>query len=156
MDSQKATFGAGCFWGVEAAFLKIDGVIDVTSGYGGGNINNPTYEQVCSDTTGHVEIVEIKFDPEKISYDRLVEVFFDIHDPTTLNRQGPDFGSQYRSAIFYHSSQQQIAAEQAKHALDASGRYRNSIVTEITAASSFFPAEEYHQRYFQKRGIAHH
>ena len=151
-----AIFGAGCFWGVELAFGRVEGVAKTSVGYTGGATENPTYEQVCSDTTGHVEIVEIKFDPEKISYDRLVEVFFDIHDPTTLNRQGPDFGSQYRSAVFYHNSQQQIAAEQAKHALDDSGRYRNSIVTEVTAASSFFPAEEYHQRYFQKRGIAHH
>ena len=151
-----AIFGAGCFWGVELAFGRVKGVANTSVGYTGGATENPTYEQVCSDTTGHVEIVEIKFDPEKISYDRLVEVFFDIHDPTTLNRQGPDFGSQYRSAVFYHNSQQQIAAEQAKHALDDSGRYRNSIVTEVTAASSFFPAEEYHQRYFQKRGIAHH
>ena len=154
--TEKAMFGAGCFWGVEAAFLEVPGVVDVASGYSGGRTDNPTYRQVCSDTTGHAEVVEIDFDPEKVSYERLVELFFDIHDPTTLNRQGPDFGSQYRSAIFYHTPEQRDAAERVKEEREASGRHRRPIVTEVTAAGPFYRAEEYHQRYFQRRGIAHH
>ena len=154
--TEKAMFGAGCFWGVEAAFLEVPGVVDVASGYSGGRTDNPTYRQVCSDTTGHAEVVEIDFDPEKVSYERLVELFFDIHDPTTLNRQGPDFGSQYRSAIFYHTPEQRDAAERVKEEREASGRHGRPIVTEVTAAGPFYRAEEYHQRYFQRRGIAHH
>ena len=154
--TEKAMFGAGCFWGVEADFLGVPGVVDVVSGYSGGRTDNPTYREVCSDTTGHAEVVEIDFDPEKVSYERLVEIFFCIHDPTTLNRQGPDFGSQYRSAIFYHSPEQQAAAERVKAEQEASGRHDRPIVTEVTAAGPFFRAEEYHQRYFQRRGIAHH
>ena len=154
--TEKAMFGAGCFWGVEAAFLEVPGVVDVASGYSGGRTDNPTYLEVCSDTTGHAEVVEIDFDPEKVSYERLVEVFFGIHDPTTLNRQGPDFGSQYRSAIFYRTPEQREAAERVKAEQEASGRHGRPIVTEVTAAGPFFRAEEYHQRYFQRRGIAHH
>ena len=153
---EKAMFGAGCFWGVEADFLGVPGVVDVASGYSGGRTDNPTYREVCSDTTGHAEVVEIDFDPEKVSYERLVEIFFGIHDPTTLNRQGPDFGSQYRSAIFYRSPEQREAAERVKAEQEASGRHGRPIVTEVTAAGPFFRAEEYHQRYFQRRGIAHH
>lgn len=154
--TEKAMFGAGCFWGVEAAFLEVPGVADVASGYSGGRTDNPTYRQVCSDTTGHAEVVEIDFDPEKVSYERLVEIFFGIHDPTTLNRQGPDFGSQYRSAIFYRTPEQREAAERVKAEQEASGRHSRPIVTEVTAAGPFFRAEEYHQRYFQRRGIARH
>ena len=154
--TEKAMFGAGCFWGVEATFLEVPGVVDVASGYSGGRTDNPTYRQVCSDTTGHAEVVEIDFDPEKVSYERLVEIFFGIHDPTTLNRQGPDFGSQYRSAIFYRSPEQREAAERVKAEQEASGRQGRPIVTEVTAAGPFFRAEEYHQRYFERRGITHH
>jgi peptide-methionine (S)-S-oxide reductase len=145
-----ATFAAGCFWHTEAAFRKIEGVIAVTSGYGGGTTPNPTYEQVCSDKTGHAESVQVKFDPARVSYDRLLDLFWSEHDPTTPNRQGWDVGSQYRSVIFYHSPEQQAAALASKERLEKSGRYKNPIVTEVAPAGTFYPAEEYHQRYYEK------
>ncbi len=150
----KATFAAGCFWGVEAAFRQIEGVASTTVGYTGGHLPNATYEDVCSGRTGHAEAVLVEFDPAAVSYERLLEVFWQEHNPTTLNRQGPDIGSQYRSAIFYHSPEQQAAAEASKARLAASGRYSRPIVTEITAAGPFCRAEEYHQQYLEKRGLA--
>jgi peptide-methionine (S)-S-oxide reductase len=150
---EKATFGAGCFWGVEAAFREVPGVIDAVSGYLGGKLENPTYEDVCTDTTGHAEVVEVTFDPAQVSYDKLLDVFWGVHNPTTLNRQGPDVGSQYRSAIFFHSPEQEGLAKASKEKLQGSGRFSRPIVTEITPASRFYPAEEYHQRYLEKRGL---
>ncbi|MCL5103690.1 MAG: bifunctional methionine sulfoxide reductase B/A protein [Armatimonadetes bacterium] len=152
---EKAIFAAGCFWGVEDAFRKLigKGVISTRVGYTGGHLKNPTYEAVCSHTTGHAEAVEIEYDPNKISYDRLLKVFWSIHDPTTPNRQGPDVGSNYRSAVFYHTPQQRALAEESKARLEKSKRYKNPVVTEITAAGMFYPAEDYHQQYFEKRGI---
>jgi peptide-methionine (S)-S-oxide reductase len=147
-----ATFGAGCFWGIEAAFRRIPGVIDATSGYSGGKTENPTYKDVCTDTTGHAEVVQVTFDPEKLSYEKLLDAFWAMHDPTQVNRQGPDFGKQYRSAIFFHSAEQEAKAQAAKKALDASKKFRSPIATEITAAGTFWRAEEYHQRYLEKRG----
>jgi peptide-methionine (S)-S-oxide reductase len=153
MQPEKATFGAGCFWGVEAAFRRLAGVSSTQVGYLGGSVKNPTYEQVCTDRSGHAEVVEVTFDPQVISYGDLVEVFWDNHNPTTLNRRGPDFGSQYRSAIFYHSPEQ---ADQAKASRDAAqARFPRPIVTEITPASEFWRAEEYHQQYLEKRGLSH-
>jgi peptide-methionine (S)-S-oxide reductase len=149
-----ATFGAGCFWGVEAAFRQAPGVTDVAVGYSGGHTVNPTYQDVCTDETGHAEVVQVTFDPAKTSYEKLLEVFWQIHDPTQLNRQGPDFGKQYRSTIFFHSPEQEAAARKSKEQTQASGRFRRPIVTEITPASPFYRAEEYHQRYLEKRGIA--
>jgi peptide-methionine (S)-S-oxide reductase len=149
---KKATFGAGCFWGVEAKLRQIEGVVDAAVGYLGGTLENPTYKDVCTDTTGHAEVVEVQYDPAKVSYDRLLDVFWMLHDPTTLNRQGPDVGTQYRSAIFYHDDEQKRLAEASKAKLEASGRFRRPIVTEITPASTFYRAEEYHQRYLEKRG----
>ncbi len=154
--TQLATFGAGCFWGVEAAFRQLPGVLDVAVGYEGGHTENPTYREVCTDRTGHVEAVQITFDPARISYDALLDAFWGLHDPTTPNRQGPDVGSQYRSAIFYHSPEQRAAAEASRAREDASGKYRRPIVTEIVPAQPFYRAEEYHQRYFEKNGIACH
>jgi len=151
--SEQATFGAGCFWGVEAAFAQLPGVISTAVGYMGGTTERPTYEDVCSDTTGHAEVVQIEFDPEQISYTALVEKFWSLHDPTTVNRQGPDFGSQYRSAIFYHSGEQREQAEASRAAADASGRWPRPIVTEVTPAGTFWRAEEYHQQYLAKRGM---
>jgi peptide-methionine (S)-S-oxide reductase len=151
---QVATFGAGCFWGVEAAFRKLKGVKDTTVGYSGGHTPDPTYEQVCSDRTGHAEVVRVEFDPAQISYDQLLEAFFANHDPTTLNRQGPDFGSQYRSVIFYHGEQQRAAAQAAKERLQQSGAYSRPVVTAIEPAREFYRAEEYHQNYVQKHGGA--
>lgn len=151
----KATFGAGCFWGIEEAFRAIDGVTDTAVGYLGGSLENPTYQDVCTNTTGHAEVVEVQYDPAKVSFDQLLDVFWKIHDPTTLNRQGPDVGTQYRSAIFYHDEAQRAAATASKERLEASGRFRRPIVTEITPASQFYRAEEYHQRYLQKRGRSH-
>ena len=150
----KATFGAGCFWGVEEAFRTTPGVTETAVGYMGGQLENPTYQAVCTDRTGHAEVVELQFDPAQISYERLLELFWDLHDPTTLNRQGPDVGTQYRSAVFYHDRDQQAAATAMKEQLQASGHFRRPIVTEITPASTFWRAEEYHQKYIQKNGGA--
>ncbi|MCH5583907.1 peptide-methionine (S)-S-oxide reductase MsrA [Shimazuella sp. AN120528] len=148
----KATFGAGCFWGVEELFRKIPGVKSTSVGYTGGTTENPTYEDVCTDKTGHAEVVDIDFDPSEVSFQDLLKIFFENHNPTTLNRQGPDKGTQYRSAIFYHSEEQKQQAEQMKKELDQSGKFSKPIVTEITAAKPYYPAEEYHQKYLQKRG----
>jgi len=147
-----ATFGAGCFWGVEAAFRRVPGVLDAVSGYSGGRTENPTYRQVCTDTTGHAEVVQVTFDPEKVSYEQLLDVFWTIHDPTQVNRQGPDFGKQYRTAIFYHSPEQEAKAKKSKQVLEASGKLTRAVATEITPAGPFWRAEEYHQRYLEKRG----
>ena len=152
MSKEKATFGAGCFWGVEAAFRSVPGVTDVASGYAGGNTENPTYKEVCTDTTGHAEVVEVEFDAARVSFDQLLEVLWNTHDPTTPNRQGPDMGSQYRSAVFFHNPKQQAAAEASVKRLTVSGRFANPVVTEITPAPRFYRAEEYHQRYFEKHG----
>jgi peptide-methionine (S)-S-oxide reductase len=152
--TETATFAAGCFWGVEVAFRNVDGIVDARVGYTGGTIENPTYKEVCTDTTGHAEAVEVVFDPQRVSYDELLEVFWQNHDPTQLNRQGPDHGSQYRSAIFFHSPEQQETAQKSKEALDASGRLPRPVVTEIVPATAFWRAEEYHQRYLEKRGQA--
>jgi peptide-methionine (S)-S-oxide reductase len=149
---KKATFGAGCFWGVESAFRQIPGVLDVAVGYAGGEYPNPTYRDVCTGRTGHAEVVEVDYDPAQVSYDRLLEAFWQLHDPTTPNRQGPDVGTQYRSAVFTHDDEQQAAATTMKAALDASGQFRRPIVTEIAPASQFYRAEEYHQRYDEKNG----
>jgi peptide-methionine (S)-S-oxide reductase len=151
---EKATFAAGCFWGVEAAFRGVDGVTETQVGYTGGHTPNPTYEQVCTDRTGHAEAVEVTFDPEKVSYAELLRIFWQIHDPTTPNRQGPDLGSQYRSAIFTHSGEQKRLAEESRAAMGHSGRFRRPIVTEIVPAQPFWRAEEYHQRYLEKHGRA--
>jgi peptide-methionine (S)-S-oxide reductase len=153
--TENATFGAGCFWGVEASFRKIKGVTATAVGYTGGTLENPTYHDVCTDRTGHAEVVQVEYDPAQVAYDELLKVFWENHDPTTLNRQGPDYGTQYRSAIFYHSPEQKAAAEASKERLQASGRYRRPIVTKITPASTFYRAEEYHQQYLEKRGQSH-
>ena len=150
----KATFGAGCFWGVEEAFRQVPGVLDATVGYAGGTTEDPTYRDVCTDTTGHAEVVLVEYDPARVRYEQLLDVFWRIHDPTTLNRQGPDVGTQYRSAIFYHTPEQEAAARASKAQLEAGGRFRRPIVTEITPAGPFHRAEEYHQRYLQKHGRA--
>jgi peptide-methionine (S)-S-oxide reductase len=155
MAMEKATFGAGCFWGVEATFRSVAGVKDAAVGYAGGKTENPTYEDVCSHGTGHAEVVQVEFDPAAVTYDRLLEVFWANHNPTTLNRQGPDVGDQYRSVIFYHSPEQQAAAEASKARLDQSGRFKNPIVTVIQPAPTFYRAEDYHQRYLEKRGLSH-
>ena len=149
---ETATFGAGCFWGVEASFQKIKGVTKTTVGYMGGNFKNPTYEDVCTDKTGHAEVVQISFDEKEISYEKLLEVFWDIHDPTQLNRQGPDRGTQYRSVIFYYDKQQKQIAEISKKKQQESGKFKNSIVSEIITVKVFYPAEEYHQKYLEKQG----
>ena len=149
-----ATFGAGCFWGVEATFRETPGVSETAVGYEGGKLANPTYQDVCTDRTGHAEVVEVKYDPEKVSYEKLLTIFFENHDPTTLNRQGPDHGSQYRSAIFYHSPEQKETSEKVKAALDAQGVFKRPIVTEIVPAQTFYRAEEYHQQYLEKRGLS--
>jgi len=150
MTRKTATFAAGCFWGVEATFKKLPGVIDTVVGYTGGEVENPTYRMVCSDKTGHAEAVQITFDPDQIDYQDLVEKFFDLHDPTTPNRQGPDVGSQYRSAIFYHDEEQRRIAEETIKELDQSGKFRYPIVTQIIPADDFYEAEEYHQDYYEK------
>lgn len=147
-ERERATFGAGCFWCVEAVFRELAGVEKVTSGYAGGTVPNPTYEQVCAGTTGHAEAIQVVFDPAVIRYEELLTIFWKTHDPTTLNRQGGDVGTQYRSAIFYHSEEQRQAAEKSKAALAASGYYKSPIVTEIAAYASFYPAEPYHQDYY--------
>lgn len=151
--TEKAVFAAGCFWGVEASFRRVRGVVSARVGYTGGRTRDPTYEDVCTDTTGHAEAVEVEFDPTIVSYGQLLDVFWGIHDPTTLNRQGPDRGTQYRSAVFYASEQQRAEAEASRDRLQASGRLgRANVVTEIVPAGTFYEAEEYHQRYFEKRG----
>jgi len=151
---EKATFAAGCFWGVEAAFRSIPGVIDTQAGYSGGQLTNPGYKDVCAGTTGHAEAVEVVFDPKKVSYDRLLEIFWEIHDPTTVDRQGPDVGHQYRSAIFFHTPEQEKAARSSKQRHDRSGQFDSQIVTEIVPAAAFYLAEDCHQQYLEKRGLA--
>lgn len=152
--SELATFGAGCFWGVEATFRRMHGVKQTAVGYMGGAKENPTYEEVCTDRTGHVEVVQLEFDPALVSYDQLLDLFFENHDPTQLNRQGPDFGKQYRSVVFFHSPAQQAAAQAAKERRNQSGQYRRPVVTAIEPAAPFWRAEEYHQQYLEKRGRA--
>jgi len=156
LTTARASFGAGCFWGVEAAFRQLPGVLEAIAGYEGGTTEHPTYRDVCSHRTGHAEVVEVTYDPARISFEQLLDTFWSIHDPTTRDRQGPDVGSQYRSAIFYHTSEQRTAAEASKAAADASERYRRPIITQIVPAQTFYPAEDYHQRYFEKNGIACH
>ncbi len=153
MKKSIARFGAGCFWGVEDLFRQVPGVIDVIVGYTGGTLNNPTYDDVCTGKTGHAEAVEVTYNSEKISYEALLDIFWKNHNPTTLNQQGPDHGSQYRSAIFYHDEVQKVVAEKSKAELEESGRWKESIVTEITPATEFWRAEEYHQQYFEKNNI---
>ncbi|HTC92762.1 MAG TPA: peptide-methionine (S)-S-oxide reductase MsrA [Terriglobales bacterium] len=150
---EKATFGAGCFWGVEETFRKIKGVKDTAVGYTGGALQNPTYKDVCTNETGHAEVVQVTYDPAEVSYDQLLDVFWNAHNPTTLNRQGPDWGTQYRSVIFFHSPEQEAAARASKEKLEKSGRFNRPIVTQIVAAPVFYRAEEYHQRYLEKRGV---
>ena len=147
---EKATFGAGCFWHVEETFSKVKGVLSTFVGFMGGTLQNPSYKQVCTGTTGHAEVVHLEFDPDIVSYDELLNIFWDLHDPTTLNRQGPDIGTQYRSAIFYHNEEQKETAKSSKEKLEKSGKYKGKTVTEIISASEFYKAEEYHQRYFEK------
>ena len=150
---KQATFGAGCFWGVEAEFRQVAGVIDTAVGYSGGHLANPTYEDVCTDLTGHAEVVQVTYDPDKVAYDQLLEVFWNSHDPTQLDRQGPDMGSQYRSVIFYHDDEQRAEAEESKAHFESLGRFRRPIVTQIVPAMPFYRAEEYHQQYFKKQGL---
>ena len=152
MKTEKATFAGGCFWHVEESFRHLPGVLKVTSGYTGGSVTKPSYEQVCSGNTHHAEAVEVEFDSKKISFETLVGVFWKVHDPTTLFRQGPDVGEQYRSVIFYHSKEQKHIAEASKEKAGKSGKFDHPILTEIVAAKEFYPAEEYHQRYFEKHG----
>jgi peptide-methionine (S)-S-oxide reductase len=149
---EKATFAAGCFWGVETSFRALPGVVDAAVGYTGGSLPNPTYRDVCTDSTGHAEALEITFDPARISYDQLLDHFWKMHDPTTPNRQGPDFGTQYRSAIFFHNAEQEKAARASRERWQA--QFNQPIVTEIVPASTFYRAEEYHQRYLEKKGLA--
>jgi peptide-methionine (S)-S-oxide reductase len=151
---EKATFAAGCFWGVEATFQKVKGVKSTAVGYSGGVLENPTYQDVCTDRTGHAEAVQVEYDPAQVPYEKLLEIFWSNHDPTTRNRQGPDIGAQYRSVIFYHSPEQKSAAVASKRRLEESGKYKRAIVTEIIPASTFWRAEEYHQQYLEKRGLS--
>ena len=150
---EKATFGAGCFWGIEETFRKIKGVKETSVGFMGGSMENPSYKDVCTDTTGHAEVVQIKFNPSEISYDELLDVFWNCHNPTTSNRQGHDIGTQYRSVIFYHDEKQRLLAFESKQKLEKSEKYEKDIVTEIVPASNFYRAEDYHQRYLMKRGL---
>lgn len=150
----KATFAAGCFWGVEATFRQLPGVTATRVGYTGGKTSSPTYKDVCTDTTGHAEAVEVDYDPSQLSYDKLLNVFWENHDPTQVDRQGPDWGSQYRSAIFFHSPEQEAEAKASKETLDKSGHYRKPIATQIVPAETFYAAEDYHQQYLEKRGMA--
>src|SRR5437016_2602398 len=150
----KATFAAGCFWGVEATFRALAGVTATRVGYTGGQMSNPTYEDVCTDRTGHAEAVEVEYDPAAISYDKLLDVFWESHDPTQVNRQGPDWGSQYRTAIFFHSPEQEAEAKASKEKIEKSGRFSKPIATQIVPAMTFYPAEDYHQQYLEKRGLA--
>ena len=152
IKTELATFGAGCFWGVEADFRQVEGVVATAVGYEGGVTENPTYKEVCTDRTGHAEVVQVEFDPSKVSYEHLLEVFWANHDPTQVNRQGPDFGSQYRTVVFFHSPEQQAIAEASKQKLADSGKLRRPIATEIVPAQTFYKAEEYHQQYLEKRG----
>lgn len=149
---KRATFGAGCFWAVEAAFREVEGVVSTAVGYAGGKLKNPTYQDVCSGRTGHSEVVEVVFDPKKVSYNQLLDIFWKIHDPTTLNRQGPDIGVQYRSVIFYHDEKQKIQVEDSKKKMEKSGTYPRDIVTTIEPTMTFWKAEKYHQQYFEKTG----
>ena len=155
MAIEKATFGAGCFWGVEARFAEMPGVIDTAVGYEGGELEHPTYKEVCTDRTGHAEVVDVTFDPSRISYDTLLDAFFAMHDPTQLNRQGPDWGAQYRSVVFARNEEQMRQAREKIDELNASGAYRKPIVTKVEPATTFWKAEEYHQRYLEKRGMVH-
>ena len=150
--TEKATFGAGCFWGVEETFRTVEGVTATRVGYAGGDADEPTYEQVCSGRTGHAEVVEVEYDPERVSYERLLDIFWDCHDPTQIDRQGPDVGTQYRSVIFVHGEEQREAAERSRGSLDASGKLPRQIATRIEPAGTFWPAEDYHQKYLMKRG----
>ena len=150
---KKATFGAGCFWGVELAFSQNFGVTRTAVGYAGGNMPDPTYEMVCTGQSGHAEVVEVEYDPSKIEYSALLDLFWSIHDPTTLNRQGPDIGTQYRSAIFFHDAEQETSARTSVEKLQLSGKFPSPIVTEIAPAPQFYPAEDYHQKYLEKRGM---
>jgi peptide-methionine (S)-S-oxide reductase len=152
--TEVATLAAGCFWGVEATFRQVPGVVGTRVGYTGGAVAEPTYEMVCTDRTGHAEAIEVRYDPKRVSYEQLLDVFWANHDPTTLNRQGPDIGTQYRSAIFYHSPEQRAVAERSKAALDARHAFAGPVVTQVVPAEVFYPAEEYHQRYLEKRGLA--
>jgi peptide-methionine (S)-S-oxide reductase len=151
---EKATFGAGCFWGVEAAFRQIKGVKSTAVGYEGGSLPNPTYKDVCTDRTGHAEVVQVEYDPTQVSYKDLLNVFWENHDPTQVNRQGPDVGTQYRTVVFYHSDAQKQIAEESKRELEASGKFRRPIATEIVPADTFWMAEDYHQQYLEKRGLS--
>lgn len=153
MKTEKATFGAGCFWGTEEAFRKVPGVVSTSVGYAGGHTADPTYQDVCAGDTGHAEVVQIDYDPERITYEELLDIFWSSHDPTQKNRQGPDVGSQYRSVIFYHTPEQQEAAESSRKRIDMSGRFRKPVVTGIVPAEDFYRAEEYHQQYFKKQGV---
>lgn len=155
MKSEKATFGGGCFWGVEAAFRQIEGVTATAVGFMGGTLAHPSYHDVCTDKTGHAEVVEVEYDPSRVTYDELLKVFWEVHNPTQLNRQGPDVGTQYRSVIFFHSPGQETAAKVSKEKLEKSGAYQRPIVTQILPAAEFWRAEEYHQQYLEKRGLAH-
>lgn len=150
-----ATFGAGCFWGVEARFREVPGVLEATSGYMGGHVEQPDYRAVCSGATGHAEVVQVRFDASQVDYEALLALFFSLHNPTTLNRQGPDIGSQYRSVIFYHSGSQERAARKAIEEENSSGRWQREVVTQLEPAPAFWPAEEYHQRYLEKNGLGH-
>ena len=152
---EKGTFGAGCFWGVEAAFRQTKGVVSTAVGYMGGTLRNPTYQDVCTDKTGHAEVVQVEYDPAVVTYNDLLGVFWQNHNPTTLNRQGPDVGTQYRSAIFFHSPEQEAAARASKAELEKSGRFSKPVVTQIVPAQDFWRAEEYHQQYLEKRGLSH-
>lgn len=154
MAMEKATFGAGCFWGVEVKFGQIPGVLETAVGYEGGELEHPTYKEVCTDRTGHAEVVEVSFDPARVTYEQLLDTFFELHDPTQLNRQGPDFGTQYRSSVFYHSDAQCMAAEKKIEELKVEGRFTKPIVTQVVPAETFWKAEEYHQKYLEKRGMA--
>lgn len=153
--TEKATFGAGCFWGVEASFREMDGVTDALAGYEGGQTQNPSYKDVCTDLTGHAEVVQVEYDSSKISYDKLLDLFWQMHDPTQVNRQGPDVGTQYRSVIFYHTPEQEQAARASKTRLEASGKFKKPVATQIEPAQNFYRAEEYHQQYLAKRGLRH-
>jgi peptide-methionine (S)-S-oxide reductase len=155
INTELATFGAGCFWGVEADFREVDGVIATAVGYEGGKTENPTYKDVCSHRTGHAEVVQVEFDPSKVTYDQLLDLFWTCHDPTQVDRQGPDFGDQYRTVIFYHSPEQQATAEASKQSLEAAMKFRRPIATQIVPAQTFYIAEDYHQQYLEKRGQRH-